>query len=147
MAQVHAEASRVIPAPPDQVFEGLADYRTVRPAAMPEALTDFRLVEGGAGAGTRFGYRLHATDRRVRDVEADVSVPSPGRELVEADRKSTMRVRFTVEPAEAQGSQVRVTVDWAGAGGIGGFFEAMFAPRRMAAIYGELLERLAAQFG
>lgn len=145
MAQVHAEASRLMPAPPERVFEALADYRTARPAAMPAALTDFRLVEGGSGEGTRFGYRLHATDRRVREVDADVSVPSPGRELVEADRKSTMRVRFTVEQGDSQGSRVRVTVDWAGAGGIGGIFEGLFAPRKMAAIYGELLEKLAAQ--
>lgn len=145
MAQVHAEASRLIPAPPERVFEALTDYEKTRPASLPAALTDYRLIEGGTGAGTRYSYRLHATNRRVREVDADVTVPSPGREVVEADRSSTLRVRFLVEPGAGEGSQVRVSVDWAGAGGIGGLFEGLFAPKRMSAIYEDMLGRLAAQ--
>jgi len=37
---------------------------------------------------------------------------------------------------------VQICTTWDGAGGIGGFFERMFAPRVMRAIYADELERL-----
>jgi hypothetical protein len=37
---------------------------------------------------------------------------------------------------------VQIRTTWDGAGGIGGFFERMFAPRVMRAIYADELERL-----
>ena len=37
---------------------------------------------------------------------------------------------------------VRISTTWEGAGGIGGFFERVFAPRAMRGIYGDELERL-----
>jgi hypothetical protein len=37
---------------------------------------------------------------------------------------------------------VQIRTTWDGAGGIGGFFERMFAPRVMRAIYTDELERL-----
>jgi hypothetical protein len=37
---------------------------------------------------------------------------------------------------------VRIDTAWEGAGGIGGFFERLFAPRVMKGIYADELERL-----
>ena len=39
---------------------------------------------------------------------------------------------------------MQISTSWNGAGGIGGFFEKMFAPRAMRAIYTDELDRLAA---
>jgi hypothetical protein len=39
-------------------------------------------------------------------------------------------------------SLVQISTTWDGAGGIGGFFERMFAPRVMRAIYADELKRL-----
>jgi hypothetical protein len=40
------------------------------------------------------------------------------------------------------GSLVRISTAWDGAGGIGGLFERMFAPRALRAIYTDELKRL-----
>ncbi len=47
----------------------------------------------------------------------------------------------TVTPRDEK-SLVRFTTTWEGAGGIGGFFERIFAPRVMRGIYADELERL-----
>jgi hypothetical protein len=39
---------------------------------------------------------------------------------------------------------VTVEASWHGAGGVGGFFERTFAPKVLARIYGEMLDKLAA---
>jgi hypothetical protein len=48
---------------------------------------------------------------------------------------------FTVS-ARGGASLVRISIAWDGAGGIGGLFERMFAPRVLRAIYADGLERL-----
>ncbi|HEY1640687.1 MAG TPA: hypothetical protein VGG35_08375 [Streptosporangiaceae bacterium] len=45
---------------------------------------------------------------------------------------------------EAGGAHVRIATTWDGAGGMGGFFERLFAPRVMRGIYADELVRLAA---
>jgi hypothetical protein len=47
----------------------------------------------------------------------------------------------TVSPQDGN-SLVQIRTTWDGAGRIGGFFERMFAPRVMRAIYTDELERL-----
>jgi hypothetical protein len=48
---------------------------------------------------------------------------------------------FTVTP-DGESSRVEISTQWQGAGGIGGFFERLFAPRVMRGIYVNELERL-----
>ena len=48
---------------------------------------------------------------------------------------------FTVSPRGA-GAHVRIATTWEGAGGVGGFFERLFAPRVLRKIYAEELDRL-----
>jgi hypothetical protein len=48
---------------------------------------------------------------------------------------------FTVA-AQGGASLVRISTAWDGAGGIGGLFERMFAPRVLRAIYADELKRL-----
>jgi hypothetical protein len=75
----------------------------------------------------------------VRDVEANVDVA--GHTVIETDANSTMVTNWTVAPA-GPGSSVTVKTSWQGAGGIGGFFEKMFAPLGLRKIQGEVLENL-----
>jgi hypothetical protein len=61
--------------------------------------------------------------------------------LTESDTGSTSVTTFAVTPAGA-GSTVRITTTWQGAGGVGGFFERLFAPRVLRGIYADELNRL-----
>jgi hypothetical protein len=71
----------------------------------------------------------------------EVAEPEPGRVLTESDTGSSMVTTTTVS-ARGGGSLVQISSAWDGAGGIGGLFERMFAPRVMRAIYADELKRL-----
>jgi hypothetical protein len=141
MGQVVATAERVVRAPADVVRAALADYATTRPAALPEQYSEYRVDEGGRGAGTRVHWRLQATSKRVREQDVVVT-EGPDGALVETDTNSSMVTTWTVHPADAGASTVRVRTTWNGAGGIGGFFERTFAPKGLARIHDAMLERL-----
>ena len=70
-----------------------------------------------------------------------VAEPEPGRILTESDACSSLVTRYTVAP-EGSKSLVRISTTWEGWGGVGGFFERLFAPRVMRGIYADELERL-----
>jgi len=143
MGQVRAVTQRSIAATAAQVLDALGDYKAVRPQVLPAQYTDYTLVEGGSGAGTIASWRLHATEKRVRDVRATVTAPAPGT-LVETDANSSLVITWTVEPEGADASRATVEAVWTGATGIGGFFERTFAPKGMNRIHDELLAKLAA---
>ena len=144
MSQVVATAERAVRAPAEQVRAALADYEGARRRALPEQFSDYRVESGGQGAGTRVHWRFAATAKRVRDQLMVVTEPTAD-SLVESDANSSMVTTWTVLPANAGGSTVRVRTTWNGAGGIGGFFERIFAPKGLARVYDQLLERLDAE--
>src|SRR3954454_18190648 len=128
MSDIAVVVDRTFDAPPEATFAAVADYVKVRPSILPPEITDFEVLEGGIGAGTRFTYNLHATKKRVRHVEAAVTEPVSGKQLLEDDGNSSLAVTWNVDPSGAGGSRVTVRVTWQGATGIGGFFERRFAP-------------------
>ena len=144
MGQVVATAERVVPAPAERVRSALADYAGTRPRILPEQFSGYRLESGGQGAGTQVRWRFAATSKRVRDQLVDVTEPAAGT-LVESDANSSMVTTWTVSPADAGASTVRVRTTWNGAGGIGGFFERTFAPKGLRRLYDAMLERLDAE--
>ena len=144
MSQVVATAERIVRAPAEQVLTALADYEATRRRLLPEQFSDYRVESGGHGAGTRVHWRFAATSKRVRDQLMSVTQPDADT-LVETDANSSMVTTWTVLPADAGGSTVRVRTTWNGAGGIGGFFERIFAPKGLARVYDQLLERLDAE--
>jgi hypothetical protein len=144
MSQVVATAERAVRAPAEQVRAALADYEGARRRALPEQFSDYRVESGGQGAGTRVHWRFAATAKRVRDQLMVVTEPTAD-SLVESDANSSMVTTWTVLPADAGISTVRVRTTWNGAGGIGGFFERIFAPKGLARVYDQLLERLDAE--
>ncbi|MHA6793144.1 SRPBCC family protein [Pseudonocardia bannensis] len=141
MAQVTASAERVVNAPADRVRAAVADYETTRPTILTEHYSDYAVRSGGQGAGTTVHWKLSATQKRVRDVLAEVTQPAPD-QLVERDMNSSMVTTWTVTPAGDAASTVTITTRWNGAGGIGGFFERAFAPKGLKRIYDGVLANL-----
>lgn len=139
MGQVSATSTIDIAAEPSAVLAALSDYQQVRPAILPENYRDYRVQEGGTGTGTVVHWILQATQKRSRDVLADVTVTADS--VTETDRNSSMVTVYRVTPA-GTGSRVQTTTRWQGAGGIGGFFEKTFAPKGLARIQAALLGNL-----
>ncbi|MDT0345988.1 SRPBCC family protein [Streptomyces litchfieldiae] len=143
MSLVEIVARREIKAEPDDVFDALADYQEVHGRLLPEQFTDYEVREGGDGEGTVLFFRFHATKSRVRECLVDITEPED-RKLVETDRNSTLVTTWTVEPAGGA-SLATIHSAWEGAGGIGGVFERIFAPRALQKVYQQLLANLAAE--
>jgi Polyketide cyclase / dehydrase and lipid transport len=142
MGQVSAASSVSINAEPAAVLAAVADYQTVRPKILSEHYRDYRVLEGGQGAGTVATWKLQATKSRVRDVKARVDVA--GHTVIEKDANSSMITNWTVAPA-GPGSSVTVKTSWQGAGGVKGFFEGVFAPLGLKRIQAEVLANLKKQ--
>jgi hypothetical protein len=138
MTRGHASAERIIPAPAAEVYALLADYHNGHPSILPPAFSDFAVLDGGVGAGTRIRFRL-TRGGRVREVEARVEEPEPGRVLSEHYPQNDTVTTFTVDPAVG-GSRLRIETTWTSRGGLGGFLERWFAPRLLARLYGEELD-------
>lgn len=142
MGEVKAVSEIDIVAEPEAVLEAIADYTTVRPKILPSNYRDYAVVQGGTGDGTIVRWTLQATKKRARYVEAAVSVTDSA--VTETDANSTMVTTWTVTPI-ADGARVAVETTWAGAGGIGGVFEGLFAPVGLRKIQAETLANLAKQ--
>lgn len=145
MGQVVAQTERLVAASPRRVRAFLADYRNNRPSILPpEHFLDYHVERGGDGAGTVISYRLRAGGRE-RPYRMRVEEPTEGGPLVERDTQSSLVTTWTLTPAEGgEHTLVGLASTWEGAGGIGGFFERIFAPRALRRIYDEVLERLSA---
>ena len=139
MATIHVSAERSIEAPAETVYRYIADHEH-HPRFLPPAFSDFQVESGGVGAGTVTRFKVTAGGR-TREYRMQVAEPEPGRVMTESDTASSLVTTWTVTPEDA-GSNVRISTTWEGAGGIGGFFERLFAPRVMRGIYADELERL-----
>jgi uncharacterized protein YndB with AHSA1/START domain len=137
---INVSAEGEVGAPPQTVYRYLADMREHHPNFLPPAVSNFEVETGGVGAGTITRFSV-AAGGRGREYRMQVAEPEPGRVLTETDLNSSLVTTFTVEP-HGEGSLVKITTGWQGAGGIGGFFERMFAPRVMRKIYLDELRRL-----
>jgi len=133
MARIVISAERTVGAPADAVYRYVADMREHHLHFLPPAFSDFRVESGGVGAGTITRFKVTAGGR-TRE-------PEPGQVLTESDTGSSLVTTTTVAPQDGA-SLVRISTAWDGAGGIGGLFERLFAPRVMRAIYADELERL-----
>jgi uncharacterized protein YndB with AHSA1/START domain len=140
MAKIVVSAERTVEAPADAVYRYVSDMRDHHPRYLPPAFSDFQVESGGTGAGTVTRFKVTAGGR-TREYRMRVDEPEPGRVLTESDTSSSLVTTTTVSPRDGA-SLVQISTSWNGAGGIGGFFEKMFAPRAMRAIYTDELERL-----
>ncbi len=140
MATNLVSAERTVDAPAGAVYGYIADMRGHHPHFLPPAFSDFQVESGGVGEGTITRFTLTAGGR-TRQYRMKVAEPQPGRVLTESDTGSSAVTTFTVTPQGGQ-AVVQIATTWEGAGGIGGFFERLFAPRVMRSIYADELERL-----
>jgi uncharacterized membrane protein len=140
MATILVSAERTVDAPADAVYGYIADMREHHPQFLPSAFSDFQVESGGVGEGTITRFTVTAGGR-TRQYRMKVAEPEPGRVLTESDTGSSLVTTTTVTPQGGR-SLVRISTTWQGAGGIGGFFERLFAPRAMRGIYTDELERL-----
>lgn len=142
MGTVQASAERVIEAAtPEQVYDLIADYVEGRPRVLPDAFDDYEVEAGGRGKGTVVTYTLRAA-KRERRYRLEATDATPGRELREADTTSSFTQTWTVAPAEEGGARIRIACSWKGAGGVGGFFEGIFAPKGVGRLYEEILDNI-----
>ncbi|MEU4343607.1 SRPBCC family protein [Nocardia sp. NPDC023852] len=139
MGQVSASSSLVVAADPQRVLEAIVDYDTVRPRILSAHYRDYKVVEGGKGAGTVAEWTLQATEKRSRNVHAVVSVSDSV--VTERDSNSTLVNTWTVTP-DGPGAQVTLRTTWKGAGGVAGIFEGIFAPLGLKKIQAEVLANL-----
>jgi len=140
MATILVSAERTVDAPADDVYGYIADMREHHPRFLPSAFSDFQVESGGVGEGTITRFTVTAGGR-TRQYRMKVAEPEPGRVLTESDTGSSLVTTTTVTPQGGR-SLVTISTTWQGAGGIGGFFERLFAPRAMRGIYTDELERL-----
>jgi hypothetical protein len=140
MATILVSAERTVGAPADAVYGYIADMRGHHPHFLSPAFSHFQVESGGVGEGTITRFTVTAGGR-TRQYRMQVAEPEPGRILTESDTGSSAVTSFTVAP-QGGDSRVRISTTWQGAGGIGGFFERLFAPRVMRGIYADTLERL-----
>ncbi len=144
MALIQIEAETMVAAPPKKVYRLIADYKKDERARwLPPNYSDYTVEQGGAGDGTVFGYTLKVGNRE-RAYRLSVSEPKRGSILTEKDTGSTLTNTWTVT-AQGKGSRVTLRTEWQGHGGIGGFFERLFAPRALKRVYDDELARLAAR--
>ena len=140
MGTIQVSEERQIDAPPATVYGYIADHREHHPHFLPPAFSDFEVESGGVGAGTITRFKVTAGGRS-REYRMEVAEPEPGRVMTESDTNSSLVTTWTVTPENGV-SRVRISTTWDGAGGVGGFFERLFAPRVMRSIYADELERL-----
>ncbi len=145
MSYVTVTKERTVAADPAATFAFLRDYNK-RPSIFPPNFIDYRVESGGEGAGTVVRYRLRAGEReRAYHMKVE---ETGGRELRESDQGSSFVSTWSLEPAEGgKKTLVRLHSQWKGAGGVGGVFERIFAPRGLGPIYDDLLARLDAALG
>lgn len=139
--RVTASSEHPAAVPAHQLRAALADYTGARRAAMPEAYSQYRVEDGGSGAGTTVGWRFQATKKRVRDQLVRVT-EEPDGTLVESDTRSSMVTRWSVAPTGMNACTVSTTTTWDGASGVGGFFERTFAPLGLKRVNAELVANL-----
>jgi hypothetical protein len=138
MARVVVKETIQLTESPERVLEFLRDYRESRPRILTSNWTAYRVEQGGKGEGTIYAYHFTAGGRE-RDYRLHVAERA-GR-LEEQDQGSTFVSTWSVEPAPG-GSLVTIESSWEGATGVGGFFEARFAPRGLRRIYAQVLAAL-----
>jgi hypothetical protein len=132
-------AQRHIDAPAEVVYHCLADYREHhRPEGfLPPAFSDFELLEGGVGAGTRASWSTTVGGQK-RHMTAVITEPEPGRVLLET--ATGVVTTFTVTPS---GAGCVATFDSVfDEPGVGGVLLRLFIGRTLGPIYADELARL-----
>jgi hypothetical protein len=145
MNTIHAEASQIIDASPEEVYAVLRDYHVGHPAIVPKPYFEkVVIIEGsGTGAGTVIDVYMNVMGQKIVYHET-VTEPEPGRVLVEADEKAGLKTTFIVDPVDGgQRTHITIASDWTRNPGIKGFMESLMNPSIGRRIFTKELAQLA----
>ena len=143
MNWIHAEASDVSEARPEQVYAVISDYRVSHPAIVPKRYFGALTVEkGGQGAGTVVRGTVKVFGN-VYPLHQLVSEPEPGHILRETDIETQQYTTFTFEPLD-NGRQTRLTIasEFPPTPGIAGLMMRLMLPGTIRRIYREELQQI-----
>ncbi|HEX2141354.1 MAG TPA: SRPBCC family protein [Candidatus Limnocylindria bacterium] len=138
--ELTALAARRIPAPAELIYTYIADFGQHHHRFLPDAFGDFRVEEGGVGAGTVNSFTM-TLGGQTRAYRTRIEEPEPGRVLTETATDGSSHTTFTVTP-DGDGTRVQIETTWRGAGGVAGIMERLVAPAMLRRVYAEELERL-----
>src|SRR5512135_32482 len=143
MPEIRAVSCALIPAAPATVYELIADYQRGHPSILPpKYFQNLTVEEGGFGAGTRISFQM-CSFGTVRQVQAQITEPEPGRRLVETLSDIGIVTEFTVEPvAGTQSSRVTIGTRYRKPG-LRGWLERLLAPAFLRTVYVAELRLLA----
>lgn len=137
-------ATRDIDAAPAAVYAVFADYRDAHPRILPPRFfVGLHVEEGGYGAGTRLVVKGRFAGR-TRALRGVVTVPEPGRRLVETYPDEGMETWFDVVPKGEDGARVTISSRFPRRRGPLGWLEERMVRRLMPRVYAEELDRTAA---
>jgi hypothetical protein len=144
MSKITVEASDVIDARPEVIWNVLADYRVGHPAIVPKPyFTDIIVEKGGYGEGTLVLTKMTVYGRKFSFHQL-VTEPEPGRLLLETDIDTGQFSSFTLEPLNG-GAQTRVTIKAVNptSAGLMGVMERLTQPSFMRRLFKQELLNLA----
>lgn len=140
MAELQIAAEREIGASAERVYGYIADYRVHHHRFLPPAFFDYRVEEGGIGAGTVIRFRLKVAGG-VRDYHQRIAEPEPGRVITESGVAGDGVTSFTVTP-RGERCHLLIATTWEGKGGVLGRIERFMAARLLLPLYRDELARI-----
>ena len=145
MAKHTVTASALIPAPPQNVYQLIADYRNGHPRILPKPyFIALHVEKGGYGEGTIINYQMKVMGR-VLSFRAVITEPTPGHVLVETDLNTGAVTTFTVDPrSDSWQSFVTITTTTDVPDGISGRIQGWLTAQLLRPIYVKELAQLAA---
>lgn len=92
-------SSAIIPAPPQAVYELIADYHVGHPSILPKPyFVSLTVEEGGIGEGTVFRADMNVMGKKSV-MRAKITEPEPGKLLRETDLDGVIITDFIFKPA------------------------------------------------
>lgn len=144
MSKVQVQASLVINAPAQTLYNIMADYRVGHAAVLPPVFKELTVEKGGVGAGTVIRVRTEMMGQSF-NYHMVVTEPQPGRLLVETDINTGLSSSFRFEPLNG-GAQTRMTIasEFVPSPGLKGVLERLMTPVMMRRIFTQEMHNVAA---
>lgn len=140
MAELRVFVERRMAAPREVVYRCVADFAEHHWRFLPDTFFDYKVEEGGFGAGTVVSFK-GKTPGKPRAFRTKCEEPEPGRILVERDLLSPTVTTTRIDP-DGEGCRVSFETVWENAKGFQGLVERLLARPMMRRIYREELSRL-----
>ena len=136
MKTYQAQASIIIEAKPDVIYQVIADYRNGHPHILPKKFfTSLTVEQGGVGADTVISTTMKFMGA-TQELRMFVTEPIPGKVLQEEDPVAGARTQFKVEPLPDQRRcEVTILTIWNRQPGIKGFVSQLINPPIARTIY------------